>query len=318
MQRIRYWIASGGIIGLLLLFTGCASQHGGRVTVVLDNSGSMAGTGTEFEAIKESLFHALLLIPGTHESGLRVFDEALHGSRLVSPYSANLEPLERVMREIQPETGTYIGQALVDAAQDLLERPQGRNYLVLVTDGEGDVSDIERAREVRNRLAGLPGGLTCNFILFSTRGDVWNETPIGRVAAELGCGVTVAGGLASAKTLTPALLRIFGFNFYWLWIILSALAYLALIILTAYLVFDIQYAQGVLPRLARVAAIGFVFALLPAVLGAHLVGLFAGLSSIIWGLIGLSGVIVILAAIGIGKSLQNNQPRGGNSHDPFA
>ena len=229
----------------------------GRVAVILDKSGSMASTGTEFSAIKHSLFDALLLVPDVYATGLRIFDEVAAGSRLVIPYTHDLTPLRYVLSDIEPGGGTYIGQSLQDAATDLLEKPEGDNRLLFITDGEGADSDIDAARVVRERLAGLKGGFKCNFILFSTRRDVLNETPIGRVSEILGCDLTVPGDYASAVTLTPALLRIFGFDFYGIWLILSALAYLALIILTSYLVFDTQYARGVLPRMARWTSIGF-------------------------------------------------------------
>lgn len=317
MQKLDF-ILSLLIISLLLL-TGAASeeQERGRVVVILDSSGSMGGTGTDFRDIKQSLFDALLLVPDTYESGLRVFDEMISGSRLVSPYSHDLTPLHSVLSDIQPGGATYIGQSLLDAANDLLEKPAGAHRLLFITDGEGHESDIEAARQVKNRLAGLKGDFTCNFILFSSRKDILKETPIGKVSEILGCELTVPGEQASAVTLTPALLRIFGFAFYWIWIILSGLAYLTLIILTSYLVFDTQYAQGILPRIARWTSIGFVFALLPAVMGAHLIGLFSRLSSIVWGLVILAAVILVMVAIGSTSSRKKGdsyEPKG----DPFA
>jgi hypothetical protein len=289
----------------------------GRVAVVLDNSGSMAGTGTAFRDIKQSLFDALMLVPDIYASGLRVFDDAAERSRLVTPYSQDLTPLRRVLSDIEPEGGTYIGPSLLDIADDLLEKPDGDNRFLFITDGEGADSDVDAALEVKNRLTGLKGGFKCDFILFSTRRDVINETPIGRVSEILGCDLTVAGDYASAVTLTPVLLRIFGFDFYWIWIILSALAYLTLIILTSYLVFDTQYAQGMLPRIARWTSIGFVFALLPAVMGAHIIGLFSRLSGIVWGFVIVAAVILVMAAIGSTRSRKKGgryEPNG----DPFA
>lgn len=304
--------------GFVLLFglAECAAKEGGRVAVVLDNSGSMTSAGTNFNDIKQSVFDSLAIVPTAYESGLRVFDEPTAASRLVSPYSRDLEPLRRALQDIQPESGTYIGQSLLDVAQDFVQKPDGDHRLIFITDGEGSAADIDAAREARNRLLALQGGFKCHFVLFSTRKDVWNETPIGQVAETLGCKVTVPGERASAATLMPALLRIFGFDFYWLWIILSALAYLALIILTAHLVMDTQVEQGVLPRIAWTTSIGFVIGLILPVMGAHLIGLFAGLTSIIWGLTFLSLAIVIIAAIGIGKKHQ--RASRSSSGDPFA
>lgn len=312
-------ISSLGVVVLVILVMTCpAFAKSGRVAVILDNSTSMSSVGTNFNDIKQSLFDALLLLPGTYETGLRVFDEGVHGSRLISPYNYDLDPLHRELQGVYPSTGTYIGQSILDAVGDIVQRPDGDNYLLLVTDGEGSPDDINAARQARQQLAGLQGKFTCNFILFSARKDVWNQTPIGQVAQELGCNVTAQESRVSAKTLTPALLRIFGFNFYWLWIILSAIMYIALILLTAYLIFDVQYARGVLPRFARLTGLGFVIGILPGVAGAHLIGFLAGLTSIIWGLIFLSFAAVVIAAIGIGRS--HNRSTGGNydPNDPFA
>ena len=95
------------------------------MAVVLDNSGSMSRTGTDFSEIKQSVFDALAIVPASHESGLRVFDEATGSSRLVSPYSRDLDPLRRVLSDIRPESGTYIGQSLLNVTQDLLQKPEG-------------------------------------------------------------------------------------------------------------------------------------------------------------------------------------------------
>lgn len=301
------------------LLAGCNSRGGGRVAVILDNSTSMSEAGASFDDIKQSIFEALSLIPGTYESGLRVFDGGTQASRLVSPYSTDLNPLRQALQAIYPQTGTYIGNTLLQASQDLLDHPSGDHYILMVTDGEGDASDVAAAREVKTRLAGLQGGFKCNFILFSQRSDPWNQTPMGEIAKTLGCNLVVPDGKVTVATLMPALLRVFGLNFYWLWIILSAIAYLILIFLTAYLVFDIQHEQGVLPRLARITALLFIFALVPAVMGAHLIGLFAQFTGIVWAVVLGSCAIVVFAAIGVGKSVAYAKKKGGGDpNDPFA
>jgi hypothetical protein len=322
MQKMRKkwdkaWLGTSLVVGLLVIMPAgrCAAQDDGRVAVILDNSSSMSSAGTAFDDIKSSIFETLLIVPGSYEVGLRVFDGG--GSRLVSPYSQDLNGLRRALSGIRPESGTYIGQSLKDAAEDLLEQPEGTHRLVLVTDGEGDTGDIADAREAKDRLSQLEGGFKCHFVLFSTKRDVWNETPIGQIADSLGCGVTVPGAVASARTLTPTLLRIFGFDFYWIWIILSALLYLVLLLLTAPLVFDAEYAQGVRPKVAWLAALGFFFGLLPPVIGAHVIGLFSRFTGLIWGLVIFAMAMLILAAIGIGKGASK---KGGiyDPNDPFA
>ncbi len=303
------------------MLSSCEAGKGGRMAVVLDNSTSMNHIGTEFDAVKQVLFDSLLMLPGSYESGLRVFDDG--GSRLVSRYDYDLQPLQDALDTIYPSTGTFIGQSLQDAAQDLLQRPNGNNRLVFVTDGEGSQDDIQAAQEVRQQLDGLSGGFKCHFILFSKKADVWNQTPIGKVAETLGCKMDAHDiQTMSAARLKPALLRIFGFDFYWVWIILSALAYIVLLFLTAYLVFDTQIAQKVRPRVAKTIGTGFVLCLLPAVMGAHFIGLFTQFSGIFWGVTLLSLAFVVLAVAGIGNkskrstTIDDNNPDG-SGYDPF-
>jgi hypothetical protein len=320
ISETAHRLSSYVIVGLVMLAAaGPAAAKGGRMAVILDNSTSMSSVGSNFDDIKQSLFDALLVLPGAYETGLRVFDASTNGSRLISPYSADLDPLYQALQGVSPSTGaTYIGQSILDAVDDIAANPGSDNYLLMVTDGEGSSSDIQAARNAKQKLGNVPGKFTCDFILFSSRKDAWNQTPIGQVAKELGCKLAVQEGRVTAQALTPALLRIFGVNFYWLWIILSAIAYTALIILTAYLIFDVQYARGVLPRLARLTALGFIASIAPGVAGAHLLGLFAGIAGIIWGLIALSLAIVVIAAIGIGRSQKHSTGGSYDSNDPFA
>lgn len=297
----------------LLLIAGCDRKEG-RISVILDNSGSMAAAGTSFEDIKQSLIDALILVPGSYEKGLRVFDDS--GSRLVSPYHHSLLPLQSELKFIKPGGGTYIGDSLEDAATDLLEKPDGDNRFILITDGEGDEADIQKAQEVKQRLASLKGGFKCSFILFSKRENVLEETPIGRVSEILGCGLSVPADYASAPTLTTALQRIFGFDFYWLWIIISLLGYIVLVFLTAHLVFGIQRTQGMLPRHSRLSAIAFLLALLPLIIGSHIIGLLSWLSYYVWWLAIAGFAVPFIAAGGFGKKI----PRKGRTYDdnPFA
>jgi hypothetical protein len=298
MHKIIYFNLC--IIVSLSFFAGCGIRQG-SVAVILDNSSSMASTGTSFKKIKESLVNTLMLVPNSYDIGLRVFD--LNGSRLLSPYQHDLKPLRNTLTDIEPIGGTYIGPSLLDAVNDLREKPNGDNRLIMITDGEGSESDIEAAKEVKRRLADLEGGFKCSFILFSTRKDVINETPIGKVSEILGCNLNVAGDYATAHALTPALQKILGFDFYWLWIIVSLLLYTLLLYLVTTFVFAIQIDQGVLPRYARGAAILFLFSLFPIALGAHLIGLFSWLSSFVWWLVILSIAVILIAASGIGKKI---------------
>ncbi len=302
---------------MFFLLAGCEVEKNGRIAIILDNSTSMESIGTEYDAVKQAVFDSLLILPGSYESGLRVFNDG--GSRLVSDYSQDLRPLQNALNTIHPSTGTYIGQSLRDAAQDLLQQPEGNHRLLLVTDGEGEQSDIDAAQEVKQQLTALQKGFKCHFILFSARADVWNETPIGKVAETLGCKVAAHDiGTMSAATLTPALLRIFGFDFYWLWIILSALVYIVLLVLTAYLVFYTQIARSVRPKVAKTIGTAFIFSLLPAVLGAHFIGLFTQLSGMIWGVTLFSLALVILAVIGFGRETKHSRRlESSDKDDPF-
>ena len=144
------------IVALAVLVVACpASAKSGRVAVILDNSTSMSTVGTNFDNIKQSLFDALLLLPGTYEAGLRVFDGGVQGSRLISPYNYDLDPLYRELQAVYPSTGTYIGPSILDAVGDIVPNQGEDNYLVLVTDGEGSPADIDYARRAKQQLDGL-------------------------------------------------------------------------------------------------------------------------------------------------------------------
>jgi len=302
------------LITVMTVLTACAAKQG-RVAVILDNSGSMSVTGTAFDEIKQSLFDALRLIPFSYEKGLRVFDA--NGSFLISPYNQDLSELYSSLKSLEPGGNTYIGKSLSDAADDLLEAPDGDNHLIFITDGEGHINDIQIAQAVKERLTNLKGNFRCSFILFSKRENVLEETPIGKISEILGCDLTVPDDYASAGTLTPVLQRILGFDFYQIWIIISAVLHLILLVFSAHLIFSIQCARGMLPRYARVSAIFFLIVLLPPVAAAHLIGLFSWISAFTcWSLI-LIAAIVFLTALGFQKKPKEKRSES-YKKDPFA
>lgn len=296
------------------VLSACAAKQG-RVAVILDNSGSMTSVGTAFGEIKQSVFEALKLIPGRYEKGLRVFDS--RGSLLLSPYHRELSGLYSRLKSLEPGGNTYIGKSLSDAADDLLEVPDGDNRLIFITDGEGHIADIQTAEAVRDRLKNLKGEFKCSFILFSKRKNVLEETPVGQIAEILGCDLTVPDDYASAGTLTPALQRILGFDFYRIWIIISAVLHLILLVFSAHLIFALRCSGGLLPRYARVSAIFFLAVLLPPVAAAHLIGLFSRVSAFTCGSLMLIAALIFLAALGFEKKTKEKRSES-YKKDPFA
>ncbi len=302
------------IVTVTAVLAACAAKQG-RVAVILDNSGSMSVSGTAFREIKQSLFDALRLIPFSYEKGLRVFDA--RGSSLISPYRQDLSELYSRLKLLEPGGNTYIGKSLSDAADDLLEVPDSDNRLIFITDGEGNISDIQTAHAVRERLKTLRGDFRCSFVLFSKRENVLEETPIGKISEILGCELTVPDDYASAGTLTPALQRILGFDFYQIGIIISAVLYLILLVFSAHLIFSIQCSRGLLPRYARISAILFLGALVPPVAAAHLIGIFSWMPTWILRSLILAGVIIFLALLGSEKK-PGKKRNESYKKDPFA
>lgn len=314
-SRSRILFILSVVLFTLAISTGC-SKKSGRVAVVLDNSGSMASVGTAFNEIKQTVLNALMVVPSSYGKGLRVFDDSR--SRLVAPYHTNLNKLRSKLRSVEPSGGTYIGESLEDAAKDLLERPSGDNRLIFITDGEGNISDIEKARGVRKSLDKLyekGGRFKCQFILFSSRADPLRDTHIGEISEILGCDFTVADSYASAASLWTSLLRILGFDFYWILIIISALGYLILVLWSSYLVFDTQVAKRILARTARWHAITFLITMLPLVGLVHLLGLFTGLMKYVWVIILINLAVLVIVALGIGE-FKKRRIRDDES-DPF-
>ncbi len=158
----RRSIAGAVIVYLLLIISGCTDNNG-RVAVILDNSGSMANVGVAFAEIKQTLLNTLVLMASSHEIGLRVFGDG--GSKLLVPYQRNLDALHTALAAVNPQAGIYIGQSLLDAAEDLRVIPQGRHRLLLLTDGEGTANDIALAAKAKERLQALQGDFQCYFII---------------------------------------------------------------------------------------------------------------------------------------------------------
>jgi len=217
---------------------------------------------------------------------------------------------------IGPQTETYIGHSLYDATSDLLEVPNGDNLLIMVTDGKGRNDDIPIAQQVKIRLNALRGQFKCEFILFSEEQDVLTKTPIGQISTILGCNLKRVERVSTGE-LTVALQQIFSTNFYWLWIIISALAFLILLILSTQSVFATQIAQGTLPRYAAFFATLFFLVLLPLVMGAHIIGIFTGLSNFAVLLIAIAIGILMIIALGSTKKYTEKNERSENNNDPF-
>jgi hypothetical protein len=275
----------------------------------------MAQTGTSFEDIKNTLLDTLSILPSSHEVGLRVFEN--NKSRLVADYAKSLDGLRAVLPQIQSKGGTFIGKSLLDAASDLLNKPRGKQQLILITDGEGTASDIKDAEEAKTLLQPLHATFACHFILFSARQNVRAETPIGQIADILGCDMVVPGPRPTVSTLAAALQRIVSRAFYPLWLILSLLAYVTLLVLTTYLFFAAQYANNVLPRHARWKAMMFFMMMLPVVVGTHIIGLLGWSSTFEWLLVLLAWVLLILGFLGVRATFMRPHPRDQNN-DPFA
>ncbi len=311
MMHLRYISRQWSWLWVCMTLLGCSHQEG-RLTLVLDNSASMSQTGTPFEVIKKSVLDALQLIPASYEVGLRVYTDG--GSRLVAPYGKGLTQIQGALHAIAPQGGTYIGQSLLDAAKDLLEADKV-SQLIFITDGEGVENDIALAQAAKSYLDKLGKDFQCDFILYSKKTHAIEETPIGKIAEILSCKLILPGERLSADSLTVSLQHIISLNFYWIWVIISFLAYLTLSLLSANLLFSLQYASGVTPRQARIIASSFFFTLLVIITGVHTIWFFSWLYGFTWAMAILTLVILGVAIIRFGK---NNKPdTKGAIHDPF-
>ncbi|GBC63064.1 hypothetical protein DENIS_4053 [Desulfonema ishimotonii] len=295
--------------------------------MVLDNSGSMASAGTSFDQIKQNLIDALMVVPGSYDKGLRVFDT--NGSRLVSPYNTNLGTLRSRLSDINPSGGTYIGQSLEDVANDLLEKPEGDNRLIFITDGEGSPADIEKAKSVKQRLEKVRksgGCFKCSFIVYSKRKNALKETPIGEISEILECDFEASAEYASSSNLKPILLRLLGIKFSGmlqgvLFMIISLILYGILVELVARLLFDIRYAQGVLPRIARQNALITRISLWLLIIGTHFFGFFMQFSKLMWWVVFFDWIVLLgilgMTAIGFGKNSKKQIEKRSIGNDPF-
>lgn len=307
------------LVALALASSSCSTDGPGRVAVILDNSSSMEQSGTPFETVKKSVFDSLMLLPGWNEVGLRVFAEE-GGSRLIVPYARDLSGLRIALAGLQPSTGTYIGESLVDAARDLSERPEGGHRILLITDGEGTEEDFTAARQAGELLRqSLQNRVECDFVVFSQRKQEIESAYISEIADQLGCSVTVPDEGLTEASLRRTLQSVVGSGFYFIWIFVSAVLYLALLLLTASLVFSTQVARGVLPRLARLTGVSFFVCLLSLAAGAHLAALFEGRYDGLWWLAAVlgGGLASILLILGRSRALQGPNWKGAAHEDPF-
>jgi hypothetical protein len=280
----------------------------------------MNNAGTPFEEIKQTLLHNLYLLPSSYEIGLRVFDDQTKGSTRVVEYTNNIDSIRAALQGIQPKSGTFIGPSLLDAVRDLLAAPYSSNRLILITDGEGNDEDIREAQEARQQLQALKGAFKCYLILFSARQNVRTETPIGKIADILGCNLTASQEGDRAFSLATALQRIVRLDLSLLWLIISFIAYTALLASTARLIFAIKVMQRILVRRARSIALGFFLLLLMAVTMAHFVDILGRFSLYIWALLGGGTILLIilwtLDSLGLGTRRRPLQVRGYDD-DPF-
>ena len=111
--------------------------------LVLDTSGSVAG-----EKLRQLQAAAHVLVQGLHgdEVGLLTFGNEI---RLQVPFTTDTAPVEAAMASIRPAGATALYDALYAAT--LVSRPRYRTLLVLFTDGEDNLSWLERS-EVQHAL----------------------------------------------------------------------------------------------------------------------------------------------------------------------
>jgi hypothetical protein len=91
-------------------------------------------------------------------------------------------------------------------------------------------------------------------------------------------------------------------NLYWLRILISLLGYIALIVLSAYILFEMAYAFGMRARYARVLAVMFFLTLLPLIISVHLVGVLQRSYGAGWLSVMLALLMLAILVVGGGKS----------------
>lgn len=106
-------------------------------------------------------------------------------------------------------------------------------------------------------------------------------------------------------------------DLYWLKILLSLFAYLVLLVLTSYVLFELLYAVGIRPRYARVCVLMFFVTLLSLVISAHLVGVIQRPSAMLWmTIVAMLLTFAITILWGGGRESQHKNLKRG-SCDPF-
>ena len=279
--------------------------------MILDNSISMQEqhTGTPYQEVKKVVMSSLGVIPNNNEVGLRVFEPG--GSRLVADYSTNRGTLERRLAGVQPEEATFIGQSLIDAANDLARFTAGSIRLFLITDGAGDEVDIALAGKARNDLLAGRSDFECTFIVFNQDADSLADSLISRTADALGCDFKTPGTL-SAQALRSSLTQAFTFSFFPVWLLISGILYFILVALTSSMVFDSHIKTGNSPRAAMTWSGVFLVSMWVLIITAHTLSLF---DEVGFGAMALLGGLAILATVGSAFFSSRKMP--GGDIDPF-
>lgn len=119
------------------------------VALVVDRSGSMSeewGTGTRMTAVREAARGFIRRLLDTDEAALYSFGTDI---RLDQSWTSSRQLLERALDRLTPRGYTAMNDAINRAVGDVAVRPaQFRKAVVLLSDGEDNISRIESIREV--------------------------------------------------------------------------------------------------------------------------------------------------------------------------
>lgn len=142
LQKADFQITDSGIAQEVAVFEHSTAQPL-SVAILIDISGSTA-KDLQYEVTSVQRFLKTLFGEGNAEDRAALYSFNYAVTRLVN-YSRRLDRFARPLRNLQPEAGTSLYDAIYLAAEDLEDR-QGRKVLIVVTDG-GDTTSTHNFRQ---------------------------------------------------------------------------------------------------------------------------------------------------------------------------
>jgi hypothetical protein len=167
----------------------------------------------KIDVVRRALGQFVVGLPADTAVGLRVFGQRRwlgceDSERLIDLGPLDAERFRRTLDRVQPGPGgrTPLAYAVRQGARDFLDRPQGRNILIVLTDGRDWCPEPVPVGDELARSEGIDLAITVlRFAGATDRGEELSRltTPSGGMLLTVRDGASIELGLKRAVPLTP-------------------------------------------------------------------------------------------------------------------